>query len=89
MAIQVAKRFGSVPGRDFVKELPELAKAVAEGAFEVRARAVPLAEVEQAWTAAARTSDRIVLVPDGGLRPNMAWFPVACPKTLCRWRPVR
>jgi hypothetical protein len=34
---------------------------VAQGAIDVRARAVPLAEVAQAWT--ADTDDRIVLVP--------------------------
>jgi len=54
---------GSVPGRDFVKEPPRLASAVADGAFDVRARAVPLAEVEQAWTATAGLADRIVFVP--------------------------
>jgi NADPH:quinone reductase-like Zn-dependent oxidoreductase len=59
----VGSGIGSVPGRDFVKEVPKLAEAVAEGAFDVRARAVPLSDVEQAWTAAAKTSDRIVLVP--------------------------
>ncbi len=58
----VGSGIGSVPGRDFIKELPKLAAAVAKGAFDVRARAVPLAEVEQAWTAAA-SSDRVVLVP--------------------------
>ena len=59
----VGSGIGSVPGRDFVKEIPKLAEAVTEGAFDVRARAVPLSGVEQAWTAAAQTSDRIVLVP--------------------------
>jgi len=59
----IGSGIGSVPGRDFVKEVPKLAEAVAEGTFDVRARAVPLSEVEQAWTAAAKTSDRIVLVP--------------------------
>lgn len=57
----VGSGIGSVPGRDFVKELPKLAEAIADGAFDVRARAVPLRDVEQAW--AAHTSDRIVLVP--------------------------
>ena len=46
-----------------MKELPKLASAVADGAFDVRARAVPLAEVEQAWTATAGLADRIVFVP--------------------------
>jgi NADPH:quinone reductase-like Zn-dependent oxidoreductase len=59
----VGSGIGSVPGRDFIKELPKLASAVAQGAFDVRARAVPLAEVEQAWTATAGLSDRIVFVP--------------------------
>ncbi|MEV1175655.1 zinc-binding alcohol dehydrogenase family protein [Nonomuraea sp. NPDC049784] len=57
----VGSGIGSVPARDFLAELPELASAVAEGAIDVRARAVPLAQVAQAWTAA--TDDRIVLVP--------------------------
>jgi NADPH:quinone reductase-like Zn-dependent oxidoreductase len=59
----VGSGIGSVPGRDFVEELPKLAEAVADGAFDIRAKAVPLAEVEQVWTATAETSDRIVLVP--------------------------
>jgi hypothetical protein len=42
---------------------PQLAAAVAKGTFDVRARAVPLAQVEQAWADAAHTTDRIVLVP--------------------------
>lgn len=54
---------GSVPGRDYVKELPKMAAAVAEGGFDVRARAVPLAQVEQAWTGTLGSPDRIVFVP--------------------------
>ncbi|WP_327000508.1 zinc-binding alcohol dehydrogenase family protein [Dactylosporangium sp. NBC_01737] len=57
----VGSGIGSVPAQDFIKELPGLAAAVAQGAIDVRARAVPLAEVAQAWT--ADTDDRIVLVP--------------------------
>lgn len=57
----VGSGIGSVPGRDWVTELPELVKAIAGGAFDINARAVPLADVEQAWTAAG--PDRIVLVP--------------------------
>jgi NADPH:quinone reductase-like Zn-dependent oxidoreductase len=59
----VGSGIGSVSGRDFVEELPQLAAAVAQGAFDVRARAVPLAEVEQVWAGTAGTTDRIVLVP--------------------------
>jgi NADPH:quinone reductase-like Zn-dependent oxidoreductase len=57
----VGSGIGSVPGRDFVKELPELASAIADGGFDIRARPVPLADVESVWT--TDTSDRIVLVP--------------------------
>jgi NADPH:quinone reductase-like Zn-dependent oxidoreductase len=59
----VGSGIGSVPGRDWVKEMPKLAKAVAGGAFDVRAKAVPLAQVGQTWTSTAGTSDRIVIVP--------------------------
>jgi NADPH:quinone reductase-like Zn-dependent oxidoreductase len=59
----VGSGIGSVPGRDFIKELPKLASAVAGGGFDVRARAVPLAGVEQAWTQTHGSADRIVLVP--------------------------
>ncbi|GAA0516877.1 NADPH:quinone reductase [Paractinoplanes deccanensis] len=57
----VGSGIGSVPARDIIEELPGLAAAVAEGAIDVRARAVPLAEVARAWT--ADTDERIVLVP--------------------------
>ncbi|WP_214408980.1 quinone oxidoreductase family protein [Sphaerisporangium fuscum] len=57
----VGSGIGSVPARDFLAELPELASAVAAGAIDVRARAVPLARVAEAWT--AETDDRVVLVP--------------------------
>jgi NADPH:quinone reductase-like Zn-dependent oxidoreductase len=59
----VGSGIGSVPGPDFVKELPELVGAIAADAFEVRPRAVPLAEVEEIWINTTETSDRIVLVP--------------------------
>ncbi|MET9612098.1 quinone oxidoreductase family protein [Kitasatospora indigofera] len=52
---------GSVPPRDFIAELPELAAAVTEGALDVQARAVPLARITQAWT--SPSSERLVLVP--------------------------
>lgn len=50
-------------GRDFVNELPEIAGAIADGAFDIRAEPIPLAEVEEIWTGTADTSHRIVLVP--------------------------
>jgi NADPH:quinone reductase-like Zn-dependent oxidoreductase len=59
----VGSGIGSVSARDFVKEVSKLAEVVAHGALDVRAKAVPLAEVEQVWTRSAGTNDRIVLVP--------------------------
>lgn len=58
----VGSGIGSVPGRDFRKEMPGLLKAVVGGAFDVRAKSVPLAEVERAWTTPPG-EDRVVLVP--------------------------
>lgn len=52
---------GSVPGRDFLAELPELAVAVHTGAIDVRVRPVPLALVAETWGEEA--DDRIVYVP--------------------------
>ncbi|MFJ6852130.1 zinc-binding alcohol dehydrogenase family protein [Streptomyces sp. NPDC091271] len=57
----VGSGIGSVSPRDFIAELPELAKAVTEGAIDVQARAVPLARIAQAWS--ERTGERLVLVP--------------------------
>jgi NADPH:quinone reductase-like Zn-dependent oxidoreductase len=57
----VGSGIGSVPARDFLAELPELAAALSAGKIDVRTRAVPLADVAQAWT--GDTRDRIVLVP--------------------------
>ncbi|SDQ60481.1 quinone oxidoreductase family protein [Thermostaphylospora chromogena] len=57
----VGSGIGSVSARDIIAELPDLARAVTDGAIEVRARAVPLAEVSRMWN--AETDDRIVFVP--------------------------
>jgi len=54
---------GSVSAREILAELPALATAITGGSFAIDARPVPLADVEQAWAEAARTSQRIVLVP--------------------------
>ena len=53
---------GSVPTRDIVAELPELAAAIGTGSFAVDARAVPLADVEAAW-ADTDSGRRIVITP--------------------------
>lgn len=54
---------GSVSTAEIVEELEELAHQVADGAFVTNARTVRLADVEQAWSEAATTRDRLVLVP--------------------------
>ncbi|MCU1528424.1 MAG: putative zinc-binding dehydrogenase [Frondihabitans sp.] len=54
---------GSVSAREIVAELPALAAEITKGTFEVDARAVPLADVEQAWSDAATSKQRIVLTP--------------------------
>ena len=54
---------GSVPTREIVAELPNLAAEIDTGAFTVDARPVPLADVEQAWVDGATSPERIVIVP--------------------------
>jgi len=54
---------GSVSAREYLAELPALAQEIAAGTFDVGARAMPLADVEQAWAAAADARKRIVLIP--------------------------
>ena len=54
---------GSVSTSDIVTELPALAGQITRGTFDVNARPTPLADVERAWADAARTSQRIVLIP--------------------------
>jgi NADPH:quinone reductase-like Zn-dependent oxidoreductase len=54
---------GSVSAREYVAELPAIAEAITAGTLDVDARAVPLADVEQAWAAAADAMQRIVLTP--------------------------
>jgi hypothetical protein len=44
-------------------ELPELAREIGRGTLDVGARPTPLADVEQVWVDAARTLQRIVLIP--------------------------
>jgi NADPH:quinone reductase-like Zn-dependent oxidoreductase len=54
---------GLVSTRGILAELPALAREITNGTFQVDARAVPLADVEQAWDDAATSTQRIVLVP--------------------------
>lgn len=54
---------GSVSNADILAELPALVQEISAGTFTTDARSVPLAEVEQTWTATAQSSERIVFVP--------------------------
>ncbi len=53
---------GSVSTREYLAELTVLARELAAGTITVDARPVPLADVEQAWSATP-TNHRLVLVP--------------------------
>lgn len=59
----VGSGLGSVPARDIVAELPAIAAAAGEGAFDLSPRVVPLADVEHAWTQTPGPGERIVFVP--------------------------
>ena len=52
---------GSVPARDILAELPELATEITSGTFQIAARPVPLADIETAWK--DTDSQRIVITP--------------------------
>jgi NADPH:quinone reductase-like Zn-dependent oxidoreductase len=56
---------GSVTTAGILTELPALAEQITRGAFTVRTRTVPLAQVEQAWTAPIDPNERIVITPVG------------------------
>ncbi len=53
---------GSVSVPEYLAELPALAEVITVGTLDVDARAIPLADVEQAW-ATTGTTQRIVLTP--------------------------
>ncbi len=53
---------GSVPTRDIAAELPTIASEISGGGFALDARAVPLVDVEAAWTD-TDAEERIVLTP--------------------------
>jgi NADPH:quinone reductase-like Zn-dependent oxidoreductase len=59
----VGSGIGSVDGRDFRAEIPKIAKAVHEKAFDVRTQTVPLSDVTTAWTQPLEPDKRIVFVP--------------------------
>jgi NADPH:quinone reductase-like Zn-dependent oxidoreductase len=59
----VGSGIGSVSGHDFRKEIPQIAKAVTEGAFDVRTQTVPLSDVATAWTQTLDADRRVVFLP--------------------------
>lgn len=59
----VGSGIGSVSFRDILTELPALAKEVTLGTFRTGAKAVPLKDVEQAWSEGANSAERIVITP--------------------------
>ena len=54
---------GSLSGRDYLAELPDLVKEIDKGRIHIDTRTVPLSQVEQAWTDATPTTQRVVLTP--------------------------
>lgn len=54
---------GAVSGRDILTELPALAKEIARGTFHIDVKAAPLRDVEQVWSEASHTGERIVFTP--------------------------
>ena len=52
---------GSVPTRDIVAELADLAGAITDGALTIDTRSVPLADVTAAWPDGG--GQRVVIVP--------------------------
>jgi NADPH:quinone reductase-like Zn-dependent oxidoreductase len=54
---------GSVSPRTYLAELPSLVEEISAGTIEVLPHAMPLAEVEEAWTRKEIPGERTVLVP--------------------------
>lgn len=54
---------GAVAPGQVLAEIPEIARCLSSGVLSVDAQAVPLADVERAWTESAGTTRSIVLVP--------------------------
>lgn len=57
----VGSGIGSVPGVDYLAELPEIASAAAE--FDIRPRVTALRDVEAAWSESVAADERIVFEP--------------------------
>lgn len=59
----VGSGIGSVPGKDFVAELPQLAEFLMSGVLDIPAKAVPLRAVQSTWGTDPGSSQRIVFTP--------------------------
>lgn len=57
----VGSGIGSVPGRDYLAELPEIARVANE--FDIRPRLLSLRDVESAWSEPVAADERIVFTP--------------------------
>lgn len=54
----------SVSAKDIVAELPDLAKEITKGTFDVSVTPMPLSEVNEAWKQSRTSRKRIVLIPN-------------------------
>jgi hypothetical protein len=54
---------GSVATGQILAELPELARELGGGGFAIYVSPIPLSDIEDAWSLAAHTRRRIVIVP--------------------------
>ena len=59
----VGSGHGAVADRAILAELPALVQEITRGTFRIDARAVPLSDVEQAWSRPAEGGARIVFTP--------------------------
>jgi NADPH:quinone reductase-like Zn-dependent oxidoreductase len=59
----VGSGIGSVSGRDFHEEAPNIAQAVTAGAFDIGTDRFPLSEVTTAWTQPLESNSRVVFLP--------------------------
>lgn len=59
----VGSGLGSVSSREILAELPALVREIARGTLRIGVRAVPLSEVERAWSEEAPDGERIVFTP--------------------------
>lgn len=59
----VGSGFGSVSAADIVRELPGLADHVTRGTIRLETETVPLEDVAEAWSRAARSRTRVVVTP--------------------------